>query len=73
MTVMSLWQFSKWGIDFLGPFPLVPIDYLTKLVEAEPLSTITIEQAQKFFWSNIFTRFKVLESMVIDNRTQFTD
>ena len=48
-TIMSLWLFNKWGIDLLGYLPLtlrqvkyliVAIDYFTKWVEAEPLSTI---------------------------------
>ena len=78
--IMSPWLFSKWGIDLLGPFLLilgqvkyliVIIDYSTKWVEAELLSTITAAQARKFVWRNIFTHFKILDSMVTDSGTQF--
>ena len=39
--------FDIWGIDFMGPFPnlngnkymLVAVDYVSKLVEAQPLLT----------------------------------
>ena len=45
--------FDKWGMDLLGPFPpakgkkkfiIVAIDYFTKYVEAEALSSITDKQ-----------------------------
>ena len=79
-SVMSPWPFSKWGIDLLRPFPLasgqvkyliVAIDYLTKWIEAKPLSTITAAQVRKFVWRNIFTRFGIPDSVVTDNGTQF--
>ena len=81
-SVMSPWPFSKWGIDLLGPFPLalgqvkyliVAIDYITQWIKAEPLSTITTAQAQKFVWRIIFTRFGIPDSVVTDNVTQFID
>ena len=80
-TIMSSWPFSKWRIDLLGPFSLavgqvkyliVAIDYFTKWIEAEPLSSITAAQARKFVWRNIFTRFRITESLITDNGTQFT-
>ncbi|KAL0313366.1 UNVERIFIED_CONTAM: hypothetical protein Sradi_5735900 [Sesamum radiatum] len=49
-VMLSLCPFSQWGMDIVGPFPLapgqkkfllVPIDYFTKWVEAEPLARIT--------------------------------
>ena len=49
-TIASLWPFAQWRIDIIGPLPrgkgqvkflLVTIDYFTKWVEAEALSTIT--------------------------------
>ena len=48
--IASLWLFAQWGIDIVGSLPrgkkhvkflLVAIDYFTKWVEAEALSTIT--------------------------------
>ena len=47
--IISPWPFAKWGIDLIGPLPtalakakfaIVAIDYFTKWVEVEPLSTI---------------------------------
>ena len=79
-TIMSRWLFSKWKIDPLGLFPftlgqvkylIVVIDYFIKWVKAEPLSTITTAQARKFVWRNIFTRFRIPDSMVTNNGMQF--
>ena len=48
--MMVLWPFAQWGLDILGSFPLgtrqmkflvMGIDYFTKWVEAEPLTSIT--------------------------------
>ena len=81
-TIMSLWPFSKWGIDLLGPFLLalgqvkyviMATDYFTKWIEAEPLSTIVVAQVMKFIWRNIFTHFEMPESMVTDNGIQFME
>ena len=79
-SIMSPWPFSKWGLDLLGPFPLasgqvkhliVAIDYFTKWIEAELLSTITATQARKFVWRNIFTRFGVPRDIISDGGTHF--
>ena len=54
LTIMSPWPFSMWGIDLVGPFPLalgqmkyliVAIDYFTRWIKAEPLSSIMAAQA----------------------------
>ena len=59
------------GINLLGPFSfalgqekyfIVAIDYFNKWIEVEP-----------FVWRNIFTCFGMLESVVMDNGTQFKD
>ena len=79
---MSPWPFSKWGIDLLGPFPLatrqqkfliIAIDYFTKWIEAESLSSIMAAQSRKFVWRNIFTQFGISEYLVTNNGAQFTD
>ena len=47
--ITSPWPFAQWGIDIIGPLPLgkgqvkfllVAINYFTKWVEAEALTTI---------------------------------
>ena len=55
--IASSWPFAQWGIDIVGPLPLgksqvkfllVAIDYFTKWVKAEALSTITEARIQSF-------------------------
>ena len=50
MTISSPWPFAQWGIDIVGPLPqgkrqvkflLVAINYFSKWVEVEALTTIT--------------------------------
>ena len=62
----SLWPFTQWGLDIVGPFPkavgnkrylLVDTDYFIKWVETEPLANIRDVDAKKFVWKNIVTRF----------------
>ncbi|GAU12961.1 hypothetical protein TSUD_191520 [Trifolium subterraneum] len=52
-TLISPWPFAWWGMDILGPFPtaarqvkylIVPVDYFTKWIEAEPLAKIGTTQ-----------------------------
>ena len=50
---------------------LVTIDKFTKWIEARPISTIKSEQAMLFFL-DIVHRFRVLNSIIMDNGTQFT-
>ena len=47
--LFSLWPFTQWGLDIVGPFSkaignrrwlIVGTDYFTKWVEAKPLSNI---------------------------------
>jgi len=69
---------SYLGIDILGPFPLVvrqmkylvvPIEYFTKWIKAEPVVQITAHKVQHFVWKNIVCRFGVLKRLVSDNGT----
>ncbi|CAO2827327.1 unnamed protein product [Amaranthus hypochondriacus] len=78
--MQSVLPFDKWGIDLLGPFPpakgqrkfiIVAIDYFSKYVEAEPLSTITEKQVCKFLWRNIITRYGIPRVIITDNGRQF--
>ena len=74
--IASLWPFAQWGIDIVGSLPrgkkhvkflLVAIDYFTKWVDAEALSTITEAKIQSFVWKNIICKFGIPWTIVSDN------
>ena len=55
--MMAPWPFAQWRLDILGPFLLstkqmkflvVGIDYFTKWMEAEPLTSITQQNIKNF-------------------------
>ncbi|XP_071920768.1 uncharacterized protein [Coffea arabica] len=82
IPLQSPWPFFQWGVDLLGPFPRAPggyehvvvaVDYFTKWVEAEPLTTISSRSVQKFLWKNIVCRFGIPHVLVSDNGRQFAD
>ena len=67
-------------VDIVGPLPwgkgqvkflLIAIDYFTKWVEAEALSTITKAKIQSFVWKNIICRFGIPRTIISDNGRQF--
>ena len=72
-AITSPWLFAQWGIDIMGPLPqgkkqvkflLVAINYFTKWVEAETLTTIIEAKIQNFIWKNIVCRFGDRKSVV---------
>jgi len=74
------WPFAIWGLDLVGPLQkapggfthlLVAIDKFSKWIEVRPITRIKAEQAVLFF-TDIIHRFGVPNSIIIDNRTQFT-
>ncbi|KAI9084203.1 hypothetical protein K1719_033874 [Acacia pycnantha] len=80
-SITAPWPFYKWGMDILGPFKTAPgqlrwlivaVDYFTKWIEAEPLTTISSARVQRFVEVNIITRFGAPAEIVTDNGTQFT-
>ncbi|CAJ2643996.1 unnamed protein product [Trifolium pratense] len=79
-SVLSPWPFFMWGVDIVGPFPvgykqarwiIVAVDYFTKWIEAEPVSSISAEQVKIFYWKKIICRFGLPKYIVSDNGTQF--
>ena len=58
----------------LGGFThlLVAVDKFTKWIEAKPITNIHSEEAVKFFL-NIIYRFSVLNYIIIDHGTNFTE
>ena len=78
--VSSPWPFAQWRIDIMGSFSLgkkqlrfliVVIDYFTKWVEAEPVTTIGEAKVTSFVWKNIICRFGVPHVIKSDNGKQF--
>ena len=78
--MISPWPFVMWGIDMIGSLPIanggakfaiVVMDYFTKWVEAEPLTTITTKQVITFVVKNIICRFGIPKVIITDNGTQF--
>jgi IS30 family transposase len=74
------WPFVLWGLDLLGAFKkapgglthlLITIDKFIKWVEAKPLVKIGSKQAIDFIQDIIF-HFRVPNSIITDNGTQFT-
>ncbi|XP_021722675.1 uncharacterized protein LOC110690154 [Chenopodium quinoa] len=72
--------FAQWGMDIVGPFPsatgnrkflLVGVDYFTKWIEAESVTTISAAEVRKFIWKNIFTRFGLPGAMVFYHGSRF--
>jgi len=79
-TISSSWPFAQWGIDIVGLLPqgkgqikflLVAIDYFTKWVEVEALTTITETRIRSFVWKNIICRFGIPLTIMFDNGRQF--
>ena len=64
----------------MGPFPLekkqlkfliVSVDYFTKWVEVEPITTITEAKMTSFVWKNIICKFRVPRVIISDIGKQF--
>ena len=79
-SMTSPWPFAVWGIDLIGSLPtgtggvkyvVVAVDYFTKWVEAEPLSTITSKRMVQFCYKNIVCRYGIPNKIVSDNGLQF--
>jgi transposase InsO family protein len=79
-TIPVTWPFAVWGLDIVGPLRkapegyihlLVAIDKFSKWVEVRPITNLWEEQAVSFF-TDIIYRFGVPNSIITDNRSQFT-
>jgi transposase InsO family protein len=79
-TIPVTWPFAVWGLDIVGPLRkapegfthlLVAIDKFSKWVEVRPITNLRAEQAVMFF-TDIIYRFGVPNSIITDNRSQFT-
>ena len=71
--------FDVWGIDFMGPFPLlfgyiyilVGVDYVSKWVEAVPCRAADHRVVLKFLKKNIFSKFGVPKAIINDGDSHF--
>ena len=71
--------FDVWGINFMGLFPssfeneyiLLPVDYVSKWVEAIPTGTNVANVVVKFLRENIFARFGIPRAIISDQGTCF--
>ncbi|CAN6244166.1 unnamed protein product [Urochloa humidicola] len=78
--IAPVWPLARWGMDIIGPLPTAPgsfryaivaVEYFSKWLEAEPLTTITSANIVKFLWKNIVCRFGVPRELTVDNGRQF--
>ena len=71
--------FDLWGIDFMGPFPLldrkefklVARDYVFKWVEDIPTMTSSHQEVLKFITRNIFSRYGCSRAIISDACSHF--
>ncbi|GKV06071.1 hypothetical protein SLEP1_g18002 [Rubroshorea leprosula] len=79
-NLVAPWPFAQWGVDLLSPFVkgvggvthlVVGVDYFTKWVEAQPLSSLTSKKLEDFVFSSIICRYGIPNQIVADNGTQF--
>jgi len=72
--------FRRVGLEIIGPLPktksknkyiIVLVDYFTKWVEAEPLTTIESNDVIKFL-TRVFSHHGIPEVLITDNGPQFT-
>jgi len=54
-------------------FIVVAIEYFTKWVEVESLTTIIAKKISKFVWKSIICRFGIPKELISDNGTQFAN
>jgi transposase InsO family protein len=79
-TIPVTWPFAVWGLDIIGPLRkapggythlLVAMDKFSKWIEARPITNQRAEQVVSFF-TDIIHRFRVPNSIITDNGSQFT-
>ena len=78
-SMTSPWPFAVWGIDLIGPLPIVTyfqvrcgrVDYFIKWAEAKLLAMISSKKVQDFVWEAIICRYDIPQEIVSDNGTQF--
>ena len=78
--ISSPWPFVQWGLDIVGPLPvvaaqkkflLVATDYFSKWVEVEVYANIKDKDVTKFVWKNIICHFGIPQAIIAENGLQF--
>ncbi|XP_059284812.1 uncharacterized protein LOC132038106 [Lycium ferocissimum] len=78
--IVSPWPFMKWGMDIVGPLPVVPrqvkfilimTDCFSKWIEAGTLKKIREREVIDFIWDHIICRFVIPKEITCDNGPQF--
>jgi len=78
-SMTSPWSFVIWGMVTTGPFSLgkgqrkfhlVGVDYFTKWIEVEPLTSISTKNVENFVWRSIVCWFEVPHTIITDNGWQ---
>ena len=76
MSIFCHWPFSKWGINFIGLFPMAPerfkfavtaVDYFAKCAKALPLTSITEKNLPKFIRDNLLFNYGISHSIISNN------
>ena len=72
----SPWPFVVWGINLINQLPkgrgkfqytAVAVDYFTKWVKAETLSSITLAKIKEFVYKNIVCQYGAPHTIILDN------
>lgn len=81
-SIVKPWPFRVWALDLIGEiWPassknhihiLVGIDYFTKWDKVVPLINVDQEEVANFIQSHIIYRFRIPETLTIDQGTIFT-
>ena len=78
-TILKVELFDIWGMDFIGPFPLIfnnlyillAIDYISNWVEDIRTQTNDAKAVASFLHSHIFTRFGTPKALITNKGTHF--
>lgn len=75
-------SFAIWGMNILGPFPVVAtqrkslimaIHYFTKWTEEKYLANITTKQVIPFIWESVICRYELSRILVTDNVRRYNN
>ena len=81
---MSLQEFDKWAIDFIGPinpprnktgarYIITAIDYVTRWAEAQAVKDYIVDTVAHFIFDQIMTRFGCPNILMSDRGTHFVN